>query len=279
MSDRHAFPISVDYGSVLRDPSICAVVIASPNSLHIPQALAAIEAGKHVLVIKPLAHTRKDAEAVRSAAEHAGVVLAMGYTRCFLPATDELRRRVRTGALGQLLHVEGNFCVDRFFGYKPGNWKASPQETAPGTLGDHMLYTMIELLGPVKEVYAQGLRLKAEIELADTSSVLLRFKSGQSGIFAAIGVTAPFTRLHLFGTEGWAEIRGSSEFEFSSLKGDSEVKKFPSFDTERAELEAFAAAAAGGAPFPVSPAEAVQGVAALEAMAHSAREGKSISLS
>ncbi len=268
--------LSADYDTVLSDPAIEAVVIASPNSLHVPQALAAIEAGKHVFVIKPLALNRKDADAARVAAEQAGVVLAMGYSRGFLRGMDELRRRVRAGGLGQLLHAEGDFCTDRFAGYRLGTWKASAKEAPPGLLGDHMLYSMIELLGPVAEVQTLGLRLKVQVEIADTSSTLLRFEGGQSGLLLGVGVTADFERLHVFGTEGWGEIRGSSRFEFRPVKGESEVIDFPSFDTERAALEAFAAAIRGEKPFPVSIAEAVHGAAVLEAMARSAREGKPV---
>ena len=277
-ASRRGISLSADYDTVLSDPAIEAVVIASPNSLHVPQTLAAIEAGKHVFTIKPLALNRKDADAARAAAEQAGLVLAMGYSRGFLPGMDELRRRVRAGALGQLLHAEGNFCANRFADYRPGMWKASAEEAPPGILGDHMLYAMIEFLGPVAEVHTQGLRLKVQVEVADTISTLLRFKGGQSGFLAGIGVTADLERLHVFGTEGWGEVRGSSRFEFRPVKGEPEVIEFPSFNTERAALEAFAAAVKGEKPFPVSLAEAVHSTAVLEAMARSTKEGKPVTV-
>ncbi len=275
---RQGISLSADYDTVLSDPAIEAVVIASPNSLHVPQTMAAIKAGKHVFTIKPLALTRKAAEAARVAAKQAGVVLAMGYSRGFLPGMDELRRRVRAGGLGKLLHAEGNFSSNRFSDYRPGMWKASVKEAPPGILGDHMLYEMIELFGPVAEVHTQGLRLKVQVEIADTSSTLIRFKGGQSGLLAGIGVTADLERLHVFGTEGWGEIRGPSRFEFRSVKSEPEVIEFPSFDTERAALEAFAAAVKGEKPFPVSLAEAVHGAAVLEAMACSAKERKPVTV-
>ncbi|MCH8055080.1 MAG: Gfo/Idh/MocA family oxidoreductase [Deltaproteobacteria bacterium] len=277
-ASQRGISLSADYDTVLSDPAIEAVVIASPNSLHVPQTLAAIEAGKHVFTIKPLALNRKDADAARAAAEQAGLVLAMGYSRGFLPGMDELRRRVRAGALGQLLHVEGNFCANRFADYRPGMWKASAEEAPPGILGDHMLYEMVELLGLVAEVHTQGLRLKVQVDIADTTSTLLRFKGGQSGFLAGIGVTADLERLHVFGTEGWGEIRGASRFEFRPVKGKPEVIEFPSFDTERAALEAFAAAVKDERPFPVSLAEIVHSTAVLEAMARSAKEGKPVTV-
>ncbi len=141
-----------------------------------------------------------------------------------------------------------------------------------------MLYAMIELIGPVQEVHAQGLRQVIEVDIADTASVMLRFAGGASGLLTAIGVTPDFQRLHLFGTDGWAEIRANRRFEFQPMKGDSTVIDFPAFDALKCELETFAAAAAGEMAFPVTPDDAVAGVAALEAMAKSAASGQPVKL-
>ena len=236
----------------------------------------ALEAGKHVLVIKPLALTRADAEALRAAAEARKLVLAMGYDRCFLPAVDELRRRVEAGDLGRILHAEGNFCVNRYADMKPGNWKSDASQIPPGGMADHMLYTMIELMGPEAEVAVKGLRQVIELDIADTTSVMLRFAGGASGLLTAIGVTPDFNRLHLFGSHGWAEIRGNTHFEFKPQDGDGVVTDYPKFDALKCELESFAAA--GEAAYPVSPEDAVHGVAALEAMFKSGASGQPVTL-
>ncbi len=107
---------------------------------------------------------------------------------------------------------------------------------------------------------------------------MLRFAGGASGLLTAIGVTPNFHRLHLFGTEGWAEIRAKTRFEYQPLEGDSIVTEFAAFDVLKCELETFAAAAAGEAVFPVSPDDAVAGAAALEAMGKSAASGKPVTL-
>ena len=274
----HGIRVSDDPAAVLGDPAVAGVVVCGPAGLHAAHAMAALEAGKHVLVIKPLALRRADAEALSQVAESRGVILAMGYDRCFLPAIDELRRRVGNGDLGRILHAEGNFCVNRFAGMTAGTWKSDGAQTPPGSLADHMLYTMIELIGPVAELHVQALRQVVELDIADTSSVMLRFSSGASGLLTAIGVTPNFHRLHVFGTDGWAEIRDNTRFEYRPLDGESTVIEFPAFDALKCELESFAAAAAGEATFPVSPQDAVYGVAALEAMARSAATGGPVKL-
>ena len=95
---KHGLKVSGDLASMLADPSIDAVVSSGPAGLHAAHSLAALEAGKPVLAVKPMALKRADAEALRTAAKKHGVLLALGYNRCFFPAIAELRRRVAGGA-------------------------------------------------------------------------------------------------------------------------------------------------------------------------------------
>ncbi len=156
------------------------------------------------------------------------------------------------------------------------NWKTDATIAPPGALADHMLYMMIELMGPVEALHATGLHLATDLDVADTSSVMLRFTGGGSGLLTAIGITPEFARLHFFGTEGWMEMRGASRLEIKPREGEATVMEFPVFDALRAQLEVFAAAAAGQAAYPVSPDQAIARVAAVEAMAKSARSGKPV---
>jgi predicted dehydrogenase len=94
----------------------------------------------------------------------------------------------------------------------------------------------------------------------------------------AIGVTPNYARVVFFGTEGWAEVRSASRFEFTPSKGEPTVIDFPAFDSLRGQLESFAAAAMGEAAFPVSPENAIAGVAAVEAMGQSVKSGGPIAL-
>ena len=73
----------------------------------------------------------------------------MGYDRCFAPAVEALRARVHAGDLGRVFHASGDFSVDRMLGFGADAWKADPETNPPGSLADHMMYVMIELMGPV----------------------------------------------------------------------------------------------------------------------------------
>jgi predicted dehydrogenase len=83
-----------------------AVVVATPPSTHVALALAAIEAGKHVMVEKPLALTAKDARTLVSAAAEAGVILMVGHTFEYNPAVQKLAQLVRTQELGELYYLD-----------------------------------------------------------------------------------------------------------------------------------------------------------------------------
>jgi len=87
-------------------PHADAVVVATPPSTHLPVALAAIRAGKHVLVEKPVAHTSAGARALQAAASAAGVTLMVGHTFEYHPAVRRLRDIVRQQELGELYYLD-----------------------------------------------------------------------------------------------------------------------------------------------------------------------------
>lgn len=276
LCDKHGMTASGDMTAFLADRSISAVVSAGPAGLHAKHGIAALEAGKHALIIKPFATNRADAEAVRATAKRTGLLAVLGYNRCFMPPVEEMRRRVAAGAIGKLLHGEGNFCVDRYGPLKAGEWKTDRAQVHAGSLADHMLYNLIGLFGEVGEVDVHGASHAISTPIADTSAVLLRFRNGCSGLLTAIGVTAEDYRLQVFGTKGWIELRGLDEFTFQPTEGKAERITYPPFDAERAEMEAFADAVGGAQPFPYSLDNAVHSAVVMEAMGASANARKPV---
>lgn len=112
-----------DYGQLLADPVIDAVYITTPNSLHLEHALAAIEAGKHVLCEKPLAASVADVERMFDAAEAKGVVLMEAFMYRFHPLMREALKLVHEGAIGEPRIVRSTFCFN--IGDKPENIRLS----------------------------------------------------------------------------------------------------------------------------------------------------------
>lgn len=274
----HDLGLSNDMATILDDPDIDGVIVASPAHDHVAQAMAAIGAGKHVQVIKPLALTKADAVRLYAAADAKGVFLAVAYERCFLPAADEFRRRVKSGALGKILHAEGAYCVDRYLSMDKDFWKADINAAPPGALADHILYMMIELIGPVEELSATGKHLATDLTAADTSTVTMTLSGGTSALLTAMGATASFARLHFFGSDGWIELRDATHLEIAPRGGEKEIIDFPAFDTLREQTESFAAAAEGKSDYRIPRDNAIAGVAAVEAMGLSAEREQPVRL-
>lgn len=251
------------------------IVVAGHAAYHASDAMQAVEAGKPVMVIKPLATTRADAEALYAKAAERNVLVAMGYDRCFAPAMEALRRRVKACDLGRVFHASGDFSVDRMLTFDADAWKADPETNPPGSMADHMMYVMIELMGPLSSLSVDATTQVVEHDFSDCASVTLRFAGGETGTLTAIGVSPNFNRLHMYGDKGWAEVRGTNRLEYQPVGGDLVVEEFDAVDMCRLQLETFAAAARGETAWPVPPADGINGVGALEAMLKSVNAGGS----
>ena len=270
---RHRFRLLSSYEDALADAAIRAVVLATPHSLHRPQVLAAAAARKHVFCEKPLALKRGDAEEMVHACRGAGVVLGVGHNRRWWPAMRELKRLSDTGALGTLLHIEGHNSNENSNAVT-GGWRTLESESPGGGMtgaGLHALDAMVAIAGPVARVQAQLIERKAPPAPQDTASALLEFESGVSGLLATVRATPFYWRVHVFGTQGSAEVLGETELVLRWSGRAPEQQSFARVDSLRAELEAFADAAAGHAPFPVTPAQMLDTVAAFEAVVDALR--------
>lgn len=99
-------PVTDDLADVLDDPTVDAVAIATPARTHHPIVLAALEAGKHVMVEKPLADTRERGLEMVELARRRGLVLMADHTYCYTPAVLKIREMIEQGVLGDILFVD-----------------------------------------------------------------------------------------------------------------------------------------------------------------------------
>ncbi len=158
-----------DLAAVLADPSIEAVVLATPAVTHARHALDALAAGKHVLVEKPLALSAADAEAVVAAAERAGRVLMVGHLMLFHPGFERLRRMMKEGELGKVYYL---------YAQRVNLGRLRKDENALWSLAPHDFSMILALLDeePVSVTARGGVYLQQGIE--DVVFVNLRFPSG-----------------------------------------------------------------------------------------------------
>jgi predicted dehydrogenase len=273
---KHQLRVLGSLDAALADSGIDAVVLATPHSLHADQIVAAAAAGKAVFCEKPLTLTRAEAVRAVAACRAAGVVLGVGTDKRFFPAMAELARLAAAGELGRILHIEGNFSNEvSARNFAP--WRDSPDESPAGGMtgtGVHVLDAMIRMAGPVRRVQAQLLVHRPPPDPLDTISALLEFRSGISGVLAAVRCTPAFWRVHVFGRDGSAEVLGRTELVVRKSGSEPQRLSLAPVDSVRANLEAFADAVAGVAPYPIAPGEMVDVVAAFEAIATAASDGQ-----
>ncbi|MGZ8154871.1 MAG: Gfo/Idh/MocA family protein [Burkholderiales bacterium] len=271
------------YAEVLRDPAIDAVVLATPHSHHFEQIVQAAKAGKHVYVEKPLTLTRETAQDAVDAVKAAGVTMSIGFNRRHAPAFLEMMRRIRAGDIGNVLHIEAQQSGPSGYRYKKGMWRNSRLEAPGGSMssrGIHTLDAMIQVAGLVKSVFAYSERraLPPEVEIDDTTTMLLRFDSGATGYLGTIFATGELWRVHVFGSKGWLEMRGHEELTACGLEGEPQKITLPARDLEQAALERFADGVAAGERFVVPADQAVNGIAVLEAIVASAESGRPVEI-
>jgi len=272
----HGLQLSDDFAALLADPAIQGIVLATPHSMHAAQISAVAAAGKAVYCEKPLALTRTDAAQAVDACHKAGVVLAVGHDKRFWPSMQALTSIVASGELGEILHIEGhnsNETSRTAF----ASWRASPEESPGGGMtgtGIHMVDAFVGLIGPVKRVQAQLLSRRPPPEVLDTVSILFEFANGVSGTLSTIRATPLYWRAHVFGTKASAEAIGATDLVIRRSGTVPQAMHFEAADALRAELEAYADAAAGVAPYPITPAQMIDTVAAFEAIVQSMASGQ-----
>ena len=197
---------------LLADRTVHAVHVNTPNRFHLPQAAAAIRAGKHVMCEKPLAMDRREsAELLRLADEHPQIVAAVNYNNRFYPLCHEAREIVRRGEAGRIFHITGSIAQDWLLYATDYNWRVLAEEggrlRALSDLGSHWLDLIHFITGlEVEAVLADCLtvhpirrRPKGEVETFtnkltneagtepvavttdDFSAVLIRFGGGARG--------------------------------------------------------------------------------------------------
>ncbi len=282
-------PLLDRFEDALASPDIDAVVLATPHSLHAEQVMAAAVAGKHVHVEKPLTLDRPSAEAAVAAAKRAGIVLAVGFNRRFHPSRGRnpkaaRRRPARPG------DVDGR----RRTPPRPGS--SSPPTTgarsrtrrraarSPRSACIRSTH-MIEFGGQVRDVLVTTGRYIAGPS-DDTTNVMLRFKSGATGLLFCSVATATTLSFTLFGTKGLAEFSrpNLARFRFVPVSTvaptgpvtapPDEIIETPAFDMLNAELVEFARCIEQKRPYPVAIDQVLHGMAVFDAVVRSGKSGQ-----
>lgn len=202
---------------------IDAIAIVTPNYLHAPMAIAALQAGFHVMCEKPMAMSVVEAEAIAAAVSASGRQFALAFTYAAYPLIEEARLRVSRGDLGPIRLVQVEYlqgwlsqAIDRE-GNRQAEWRTDPARAgAGGCLGDigtHAFQLAEHVSGLRADTLCADLATHvAGRRLDDDVSALLRFEGGARGVLKVTQVAAGEEnglRLRIHGTQGgfeWSQM-------------------------------------------------------------------------
>ena len=272
---------------LLEDDDVDAVVICSPSHLHGEQVVAALKAGKHVLVERPLAVTEKQAAAAVEAAEASDRTLMVAYNNRFRPELQGLKSFVSAGELGDVFSIHGTW-FNRKVRPKRLTWRHK-RDTAGGgafmDLGVQVLDLCLWILDyPEVERVCAHSHPGERMEVEDATAALLRLKNGATlSVQVTWSLLGEADRHHvrIFGTAGSAStqpLKVFKEVEQGMLDVTPQIapaRENAYTASYREELRQFVSAALGAEP-PEPPREQVQLMRLVSLIYESAEKGKEL---
>jgi predicted dehydrogenase len=203
-----------DYREVLAMPDINAVSICLPNFLHAPVTIEALQAGKHVLVEKPMAMSAQEAQAMLAEAARQGKTLAvsMNYRWDFNPDSHYLKQLITQGKLGEVYYIRSASLRRRTFLRGQKSWFSQKQRSGGGALidmGPHMIDLAMWFAGDFTPVQVSGVTrtaLMVDTDVDDLASALIRLKGGATIALESTweSFTQPGLTVTVLGTRGGA---------------------------------------------------------------------------
>jgi predicted dehydrogenase len=206
-------------------PEVDAVVISTPNFLHREQAVAAFEAGKHVLLQKPMARTVEECDAILAAADKAGRTLGVYMNLLDHPLFRDLRTMVQTGYLGTIGLVSARLAHRGGLAWQPSEklWRASRDKTGGGSyvqLGVHYQHLLRWMLDDHVTRVQAFMQNRACPHLEGDDLALVHFELA-SGAYADVQTSWCVQEEHfsLLGTRGSIHYRDNRRLEFIGEAG------------------------------------------------------------
>jgi predicted dehydrogenase len=197
---------------LLSDGGIDALVVGTPNYLHLPQTIAALNAGIHVMVEKPMAMNAQEAYLMLKASQKSGALIMVAHCWRFDPEVLWLRRQSEAGRLGIIIRTKG-YGVHPLWG--PSGWFTQKKLAGGGAMADmgiHAIDTVRFLLGDPRpeSVYAHIGTYYTKYDVDDTGILIINWEGGitsyiESGWWQP-HTDGPLAATQLYGTGGFGQI-------------------------------------------------------------------------
>lgn len=170
MAAQYGVRVTVSYDEVLGDPEVDAVVLATPAPAHADMAIAALEAGKHVFVEKPLALSVEDAERAAATADRYGRILMVGHLLEYHPAVNYIKELIDSGELGDVY-----YCYSQ----RVNLGKLRSDENALWSLAPHDISIVLYLMGEEPEAVEATGQAFLQPGIEDVVFLTMKFGSGR----------------------------------------------------------------------------------------------------
>jgi UDP-N-acetyl-2-amino-2-deoxyglucuronate dehydrogenase len=208
------FPLTDSLDAILADNSIDCVEILTPPNTHLDLVRRCAQAGKHILLEKPLDISTARAVALVETAEQAGVTLAVMLQHRFRPAGVKLREMLRTGELGRIVNCSTVIRLWRPQSYYDVEGRGTRARDGGGVLitqGIHTLDLMLSLAGPVAEVCGYATTSVHRMETEDLVAAAVKYRNGAVGTIDATTAAYPgfAERIEIIGEKATASLVGS----------------------------------------------------------------------
>ncbi|CAG7627628.1 1,5-anhydro-D-fructose reductase [Paenibacillus solanacearum] len=192
-AEKHGALAFADYRELLKEVKVDAVSVCTPNALHAPVAIAAANAGAHVLVEKPMAATAEEGRAMIEAAQQNGVYLMVGHNQRLMPPHAKAKEILDSGRLGKVISFRTSFGhpgPERWSVDGKDSWFFRKDEAIMGAMGDLGVHKsdliryllsdeVADVAGFVNTLHKEG------TDVDDNATCLLRMKSGTIGTLVA----------------------------------------------------------------------------------------------
>jgi len=203
-----------DYRKMLEYYGLDVVNICTPSGMHAEMGIAVAQAGKHVIVEKPMALSLKDADDLIEACDESGVKLAVCFQNRFNPPVQKLRRALEEGRFGKLTHAS---AIVRWFRpqdyYDQAPWRGTRAMDGGCLMNQsiHNIDLLQWMMGPVESVFGYTATNLRKIECEDVGVAVLKFKNGALGVIEASTTIYPENleeTLNIFGEKGTVVLGG-----------------------------------------------------------------------
>jgi predicted dehydrogenase len=227
-----------DYDKMLKMDKLDIVVICTPHHLHADQSVKAIEAGKHVLIEKPMALTLEDLARERDAVRKHNVKTLVSFVLRWNPFFETVKRLMADDALGKVYYAEADYISRVGEWYSGYNWVRTRSMGGSALLaaGCHAVDALRWFVGDVAEVVAYSGGYRKDLEYDGTILAMLRFENGAIGkVSANFDCVLPYTfNLELFGDKG--TIRNNKIYSPWKFPGQTESIEIQTVMPDTAEV-------------------------------------------